>query len=252
MKYAFKHVVAILTSPLAVVMLLALAAGICRLRGRRVASLWLGIAAMLIGYLSCIDPVGNALLAPLERQYPPLRTEQTLSQVEDIVVLGGGYAPRDHIPVTGALEDDSLARIVEGVRLARRAAWVRLIVSGGAPEGIVPSAIGYAILARDLGIDDRRLLVLDKSLDTGAEARTIAKLLGSRPFLLVTSAYHMPRAMRLMVRAGAHPIPAPTDQRSDWSGGFWSTVLPTSVGLHLTERALHEYIGLLALACGLQ
>jgi uncharacterized SAM-binding protein YcdF (DUF218 family) len=77
-----------------------------------------------------------------------------------------------------------------------------LVVSGGAPLGSTPSAIGYARLARELGVDDSSIVVLDKAPDTAAEARDIASTLGPTEFVLVTSAYHMPRAMKLMLRAG--------------------------------------------------
>ena len=76
--------------------------------------------------------------------------------------------------------------------------------------------------------------------------------LGGAPFVLVTSAYHMPRAVRLMQRAGQHPIPAPTGQRVGafpWRG--FHRWLPTSAGLRDTELALHEYLGLAALTLGI-
>jgi uncharacterized SAM-binding protein YcdF (DUF218 family) len=128
-----------------------------------------------------------------------------------------------------------------------------LVVSGGAPPGRVAPALGYAELARGLGVDEASLIVLSAALDTDAEARDVAALVNDEPFLLVTSAYHMPRAVRLMERAGAHPIPAPTGQRvNETAGGRWRGWLPTSGGLRETERALHEYLGLAAIAVGLQ
>ena len=194
--------------------------------------------------------MGDALLGPLEREYPPLQ-DGSLPAVGYVVVLGSGYEPRDGIPVTAALDEDGLVRIVEGVRLMRRLGAVKLVVSGGAPPGRTPPAFGYAKLARGLGVDDASLVVLSGSLDTSAEARSVAALLGAAPFILVTSAYHMPRAMRLMERAGAHPFPAPTGQLvNESANGGWSSLLPTSGGLGKTERALHEYLGLAALAVG--
>jgi uncharacterized SAM-binding protein YcdF (DUF218 family) len=106
-------------------------------------------------------------------------------------------------------------------------------------------------LARDLGIAPAAIMLSDKPLDTGSEARAVVKLLGTTPFLLVTSAYHMPRAMRLMQNAGAQPIPAPTGQRVNGSAREqWGRIFPNSAGLGKTERALHEYLGLLAVTLG--
>ena len=151
-----------------------------------------------------------------------------LPAVQYIVVLGSGYEPRDGIPVTAALDEAGLVRIVEGIRLMRRLGATRLVVSGGAPPGQGRSAIGYAQLARELGVSDSSLVILDTPRDTAAEARVVVELLGQSPFVLVTSAFHMPRAMRLMQRVGAHPIPAPTGQLADNAAIRWGDLLPNS------------------------
>ena len=84
------------------------------------------------------------------------------------------------------------------------------------------------------------------------KAVACAALLGSAPFILVTSAYHMPRALWLMRRAGAHPVPAPVGQRAlGMDGELIAELIPGSMGLYKTEHALHEYIGLLAITLGL-
>jgi len=136
---------------------------------------WLLVSAAVIGYLGAILPVGNALLGPLERWHPSLREDQPLPRVGYVVVLGSGYAPRDEHPITSAFDEAGLVRIIEGVRLIRRLDSVRLIVSGGAPPGRAPPAAGYAKLARELGVSDASLIVLDESLDTGDEARAVVE-----------------------------------------------------------------------------
>jgi uncharacterized SAM-binding protein YcdF (DUF218 family) len=169
--------------------------------------------------------------------------------VRFVVVLGSGYAPHDGVPVTAALSEEGLVRICEGIRLVRRLENAHLVLSGGAPPGKMPPALGYSLLARELGVDDSSLIVLDRALDTQAEAQSVFSLLGAMPFLMVTSAYHMPRAMRLMERAGAHPIPAPTGQWVNESApADWQSLIPTADGLRKTGRALHEYLGLAAIA----
>jgi uncharacterized SAM-binding protein YcdF (DUF218 family) len=246
----FKYCADVLAAPLVLALLVAVAAAGYRIFGRcRIATVLL-VAALAIVYFGAIGLVGNSLLASLERRYPPL-PEGSLPSVAYIVVLGSGYSPRDGIPVTAAIDEDGLVRIAEGVRLVRRIGAAQLVVSGGAEPDKTPPAIGYAKLAHDLGVADASLVVLNRPLDTGAEARSVAALIGEAPFILVTSAYHMPRAMRLMQRAGAHPIPAPTGQLANESANNrWRNMLPTSAGLGKTERALHEYLGLTALAAG--
>jgi len=247
-----KWVAELLCKPLLLAFVIA-GVGLLFLRSsRRRSGAGIIAVAAALAYLASTSLVGNALISPLEHEYPTFAPAQALG-ARDIVVLGSGYEPRDDIPVTGALDADSLARIVEGVRLARLRPGSRLIVSGGAPPGFTPSALGYARLATDLGIRQSALVVTDRALDTAQEARDIFALVGRAPFILVTSAYHMPRAMRLMRRAGADPLPAPTGQMLHAPEGAERVgLLPGSRGLHKTEAALHEYLGLAAITLGLQ
>ena len=250
--HALKSFVHVLLTPLALALILAALGVILRGFRLRRAAVAMLVLALGVGYLGSTSLVGDALLGPLERRYPPLELDALPGDAAYVVVLGSGYAPGGHLPVTAALNEDGLARVVEGIRISRRLHDAHLVVSGGAVPGDTPSAFGYAKLADDLGVDVPRSHVLSTPLDTGEEARAIAALIGRAPFILVTSAYHMPRAMRLMRQAGLDPIPAPTGQRVDVPPirGL-RLLMPTSSGLHKTELALHEYAGLLAMSAGL-
>jgi uncharacterized SAM-binding protein YcdF (DUF218 family) len=241
-----KECITALTAPLMLALLLAIIAGVVAWRGRRRAAVGMLVAALIVVFVTSEGVVGDWLLNSLEARYPPLQDQSAL-QVRWIVVLGSSYSPHDGIPVTAALDQDALVRIVEAVRLTRLNPAAKLLVSGGAPDGTPPSAQGYAELARDLGIDQSSLVVSDQALDTNEEALDVVRLLGGEPFILVTSAYHMPRAMQLMRRAGARPIAAPTGQLVT-KGFHWRCLLPSSAGLGKSERALHEYLGFLAMA----
>jgi uncharacterized SAM-binding protein YcdF (DUF218 family) len=231
----------------------AVVAGSLRICGLRRAAYALAASAAIVVYLGATALVGDALLGRLERVYPPLHVDQAIIGVRFVAVLGSGYAPSDDIPVTAALDEDGLVRLIEALRILRLFGAGRLVVSGGAEAGDTPSAYGYARLAEGLGIDKGMVDVLDTPVDTNQEAHAIGALIGDRPFVLVTSAYHMPRAMRLMLAAGLKPIPAPTGQ----SVGVpavrgWRRLLPTSSALRKTERALHEFAGLAAIDAGLR
>jgi hypothetical protein len=84
---------------------------------------------------------------------------------------------------------------------------------------------------------------------SSTEATEVAILLGTRPFVLVTSPNHIPRAMLLMRREGAQSIAPLTGQRA------YETILvalydfpPGSGGLRASEPAMYEYAGLAAIA----
>jgi uncharacterized SAM-binding protein YcdF (DUF218 family) len=242
-----KFLAALLSDPLLIGAILACAGMVLWRRHRPRAGKYLTATGAALAYLASTSLVGNALIAPLESQYPRFDAAQAAG-VHDVVVLGSGYDPRDGIPVTGALDADGLARIIEGVRLARLYPEARLLVSGGAAPGFARPAAGYAQMAVELGVQASSLVVMDHALNTAQEARDVAALLGHTPFILVTSAYHMPRAMHWMLSAGARPVPAPTGQLLGLQHSDRFGVLPGARGLHKTETALHEYWGLAAAA----
>jgi len=244
--------VGVVSAPLPIACLLAFAALVLRLARRLRAARVVLLCAAGIVYLGSTPLTGEMLLAPLEDSFPPLVAP--LPPVAYVVVLGSGYAPRDGIPVTAALDEAGLVRVTEGVRLLRSLPGARLVASGGARQGHVAPAQGYAQLAGSLGVAPGSIIVSDQATDTAGEARAVKALLGPAPFLLVTSAYHMPRAVLLMRRAGANPIPAPTGQRvlSGTGGSRWRALLPGAGGLRDTELAIHEYLGIAAIRAGLE
>jgi uncharacterized SAM-binding protein YcdF (DUF218 family) len=246
--FVLKQWVDALASPLMLGLLLAVAALLMKIRRRPTSGNVLLLAAGGVIYLGSSSWSADLLISPLERRYAPLSQEAVVqSNAAYVVVLGSGYSPREGIPITAALDPDGLTRIVEGVRLARLIGGARLVMSGGAHAGGMPPSHGYAALARSLGIHDDRLVILDEPLDTSGEAKAVVALVGDEPFILVTSAYHMPRAVLRMRDAGASPIPAPTGQVTrEATSRTWRYWFPSAGGLGKSERAVHEYLGLVA------
>lgn len=249
--HILKQFVGMLTMPLIFACVLVLIAGALRLLRWRRAAASLIAAAAVGAYLACTPLVAAALLGPLSRGFvSPLDNPP---QVKFVVVLGSWYGPRNDLPVTASMDFDGLARITEGVRLLRLLPGARLVVSGGVYSWYTaqePSARGYARMARELGVDDHSIIILEKAPDTAGEAREIATVVGAEPFLLVTSADHLRRAVRLMQRAGLQPISAPATRPAALELD-WRQLIPSSSGLRGTEMAIHEYLGLAAMSLGL-
>jgi uncharacterized SAM-binding protein YcdF (DUF218 family) len=252
MFFALKKLVGFLAEPLSLALLLALFALALAVLRRRRAARWVGVACVVFLYLCATPLVGRLLCAPLEHRFPPLHEADVPAGLGYILVLGSSYRPHDAVPVTAALDSEGLTRVVEGVRLHRQLAVPKLILSGGGAGGAAGPAEGYRILARSLGVDDAAIITLTAPLDTTGEAQALVGRIGSEPFILVTSATHMPRAVELMRRAGARPIPAPTAQRVTSESMQVLAWLPQTSGLAATSSALHEYLGLLALRVGMQ
>ena len=87
---------------------------------------------------------------------------------------------------------------------------------------------------------------LDKPLDTAEEASSVAALVGKSPFILVTSAYHMPRSVGLFRKAGFDVEPYPVDWHLGGREDLLSFLMFSVEGLGTVDLGFHEWIGLAA------
>ncbi|WP_026284897.1 YdcF family protein [Thiomonas sp. FB-6] len=162
-----------------------------------------------------------------------------------VVVLAGGL----HVDVAdpaavGSLSGESLRRLIAGVRVAKAVPGSELLISGG-NGSTEREADLMAQLARRLGFPATRILVERESRTTWGSARAVARMLrgaGRRPIYLVTSAYHMPRAVFSFHRAGLGVCALPQDFQAV-DDGSWDMLIPSRGALRKMEFALHEYFG---------
>ncbi|MEJ2032904.1 MAG: envelope biogenesis factor ElyC [Deltaproteobacteria bacterium] len=199
---------------------------------------------LLLLWAFSIAPVANWLLAPFVNCYPPLDPAK-VPAVQYIVVLGSGNTSDKRLPPTSQIDGAALARLTEAIRIKRCLPGTRLLLSGGKIFDPVPNAEIMARTAKALGVPAKDILLETKSLDTEEEARLIKKIISDRPFVLVTSASHLPRAMALFKHLGMAPIPAPAQfpvkkSRTTNPGDFF----PSAANLAKSERAVYEYLGL--------
>ncbi|WP_312042088.1 envelope biogenesis factor ElyC [Erwinia sp.] len=196
----------------------------------------------LILLLISLQPVADGLLAPVENRFSTWHGTQ---KVDYIVVLGGGYTWNPQWAPGSNMIGNSLPRLVEGIRLWRENPGSTLIFTGAAAQSNpVSSAEVTARVAQSLGVPRSSMITLDKPRDTRQEATEVAKVVGHRPFLLVTSASHLPRAMVFFQQQGLDPLPAPANQLAIASPlNPWEKVLPSSLWLGHSERAIYETLG---------
>jgi uncharacterized SAM-binding protein YcdF (DUF218 family) len=130
---------------------------------------------------------------------------------------------------------------VGAISLCRELSPCRLILSGGPPG----QAEAMRSVAMALGVRQAEIVLESNSRNTEEEGRFIAPTVGKAPFLLVTSASHMPRAMALLRKQGMNPIAAPTDylakqtEKPNLADAF-----PGYYGLYEASRTVYEYLGL--------
>jgi uncharacterized SAM-binding protein YcdF (DUF218 family) len=201
--------------------------------------LWGGIAALLIGGLS---PLGDLLIRPLEHRFEAPDLDRPGPAIAGIIVLGGGadmQAP-DTRQIAGL--NEAAERYTEAVALARRLPGARLVLTADAPEAETAGRLFEA-----LGVPKDRITLEAASRDTWENALLTARLLQPKPgerWLLVTSAWHMPRAMGCFRKAGFAVEPWPVDYRSPRKLDLARMHVSIPEGLRRIDFVAKEYIGL--------
>jgi uncharacterized SAM-binding protein YcdF (DUF218 family) len=212
----------------------------------------IGVAVSAIGVfvlLLCgFGPVGVWLLRPLEDRF---ERPANLAAPAGIIVLGGDIsaAMLEH---QGVLAPGG-PRLTEAVALARRFPLARVIFTGGSANLFLSSIAeteGAERFLKTMGIPPDRTTLETRSRNTSENAALTRDLVSPKPgerWLLVTSAFHMPRAMGVFRRAGFEVTAWPTDYRTLGAGGGWLMLYEgVSDGLKMVDIGVKEWIGLVA------
>jgi len=228
--------------------LLLVGLGLLILRRQRPAILIIGCALGVMAVLAVL-PVGKWLVAPLEDRFPIARALP--ARLDGIVLLGGFVDPelsrrRDQVALGGSAE-----RLTAFLELAHRYPEARLVFSGGAGSPLYPEAKEAAALRRlldEIGFPTARVLFEDRSRNTFENAvftKDMAAPKAGENWVLITSAFHMPRAVGCFRQAGwtviAHPVDYQTDGQGDWSPRF-----DVGGGLVSILGPVHEWLGLIS------
>lgn len=181
------------------------------------------------------------LMSPTEQRYKQYDRNQSVSR---IVVLGCGHINDGMLPKTAQLQSCSLYRLAEAMRIYHLNPRSQIITTGYGGNEPFSNADLVRQVAISMGIPEHKIRAVSHPKDTEEEAQAIAKLLGDKSFILVTSASHMPRAMRIFEEQGLHPIAAPTGHLAkDPSRAFWWEHLPKAGSIKLVERWWYETLG---------
>jgi uncharacterized SAM-binding protein YcdF (DUF218 family) len=202
--------------------------------------------ALVFGWLMAMPIVGEELFDHLAIRGEPER----YSQAQAIVILGGGR--KRVLAADGKTLLDShpgsftLERLREGARIARRTG-LPVLVSAGNPDEKLPTeaAVMKASLEQDFGIVPR--WVEDRSRNTAENAQFSARILeaaGIRRVIVVTSGFHLRRALVEFRGTGLEVIPAAAPPVGAAGPFQWGDLLPNASTLMRCHYALHEWLGL--------
>jgi uncharacterized SAM-binding protein YcdF (DUF218 family) len=190
--------------------------------------------------LFAYPPFSNLLVKPLEERYHTYKYDHNISFIH---VLGHGSNDDYTQPISSLLTDAALKRVVEGVIIYKKQPHAKLIFTGFAGGSTLATAKANAMVAMELGVDKKDIIINDLPKDTAEEVAYVKTLVGDAPFVVVTSAMHLPRTMALYHKAGLDPIPAPCDFKKFTVRSLLDK--PEAVSLQNSQNAVHEYIGIL-------
>ncbi|MDI6743787.1 MAG: YdcF family protein [Thermodesulfovibrionales bacterium] len=201
------------------------------------------LTAFLMWVLS-VSPVSDSLFRVLESG---VKIPEAPSG-DVIVLLGGGISDgTPDLSGIGAPSEETSARIITAVRLQRRLD-IPIIVSGGSVfKGRKAEAVVVKRFLIDLGVPANKVIPEDKSRDTIENARysmEICRKFNYKKVILVTSAYHMKRAIMSFRKVGIDVLPAPANFQTWENKRYgWESYLPG--GFDSAATAFREYLGLI-------
>jgi uncharacterized SAM-binding protein YcdF (DUF218 family) len=235
-----KQSISFCIEPLGLVLLL-LSFGIYFLYKQRYSSakifLLLGVSLLL---LFSSPSFSNFLVTQLENQYPQYNYKKRVNYIH---VLGNGHNTDKDQPISSHLTDSGTKRVLEGVILHRAMPNTKIIFTGYEGDTNRSNAQMNAALAIALGVEHSSLIIGSQPEETREEALFTKSIVGDEPFVLVTSATHMPRAMMLFHLQGMNPIAAPTAFYKEQDQRYLQ--FPSLHAFLKSQIAIHEYIGML-------
>jgi uncharacterized SAM-binding protein YcdF (DUF218 family) len=239
-------------SPLVWVLALWLAAAVSSLLRRRRFALGLAGTGFVVLWVASLPIVAHTLAAPLEEQYPALTVQATPS-ADAILVLGGALSGAKPPKRPTFNLGPAAGRVWHAAELYRagKARWV--IVAGGNQPGQEGEQVEAEAIAQMLGpLGVPRLAIRMEGLsrntrENAAHSLQIVQALGAKRVLLVTSAIHMPRALKTFRKAwagsGVELLPATTDVEPGTPRFLLKLWIPDASALAFVTRIIKEYAG---------
>lgn len=236
-------------SPVMLFCLLVVIGTVFLLFGYQTIALRFLLPALLFSVSLMVFPLGDWLIHPLETRIS--KPQQLPDHIDGIIVLGGGEDIKTTIswqqPQVGQASD----RYFGAALLAKEYPDSPIIFTGGNnllrfDAGSTPAELSHQLLTM-VGIDEQRLIIESQSRNTYENFQRLKTVIPKRngQYLLVTSAYHMPRSMGIAVKQGITVVPYPVDYRSQ-TGESRRFDFAVFEQLEKLEPAWREWVGLTA------
>lgn len=204
------------------------------------------ISFFIFFVLLTMNPTASIFINSLEDDFTSLIDTNEIKSAEYILILGGGYQV-DHfnvMPENNQLDESSLARLIEGIRLKKINPKAKFIFSGSKPGISEHESVAklYQKTYKIITYDTNNYILSELPHNTKSESIEAFKIAGKSKIILVTSASHMPRSVYLFKKSGCNVIAAPchySSKKLEYKFHF-----PNGNSITQTELAIHEYIGI--------
>lgn len=237
-----------LIQPLNALCLLALTGLAARAVWPREGQAMMNFALILILFFGVV-PVGPLALTWLERQYPAPRTLP--EKIDGVIVLGGGF--ESYLTQTSGhvVANDNVDRVFCFIEIAKKHPQAKLVFSGGSGDILHPDAmesLDARLFFHLAGLDGAHILYETQSRNTYENAtftKDMVKPQAGENWVLVTSAYHMPRAVGIFEKLDWKIIPYSCDPRTDGSYSIGGALPNVSGNFSALNIAVREIVGLI-------
>jgi len=245
MFFALSKILGFFALPSNFIMLVGLAGLVLLFTRRRRLGQGMMAASLVALTIAGWSPLGSWLMAGLEDRFPAWQG----GAPDGIIILGGAISPELSKARGSVALNESAERMTVAADLARRYPAARIVFSGGSGRLLGGAAEAEFVLPlfESFGIARERVMLEDRSRNTAENARFTRELVQPKPgerWIVVTSAYHMPRAIGVFRREGFAVEAYPVDWRVEAGDEIFFGAL--SAGLARTDAASREWGGLLA------
>jgi len=249
MPYYLSKILPLMVMPLSISLFAAVLAIIFVLRSNRLPALACLAASILTLWLFSLPVLAWQLIWSLQRQYPPIALQE-VPHSDCLVVLGGALGI-DAYPRAEPEFGEAIDRVYQAAKLFRQGkARIIIVAAGNQPwsRQLVTEAQQIRDLLVEWGVSETAIILDQSSKNTRENALNAADLIHAQACqtnILVTSAWHMPRAQAAFEKLGVSVFPVSVDVRlMPGSGEPNSRFLPNADALSLSSQAIREWLGI--------
>ena len=208
------------------------------------------VLPLLMLWLFSSMPISQFLIRSLEMKFPPVSPDSA-PKADVIVVLGGMINNTSYYDSRTEL-NGSIERLTDAIALYKRDKANKILITGGSGHlfhQANPESILAKIFLVEMGVRAKDIIVESQSRNTAENAiftKEILKKMKAKKIILITSAFHMRRAVGVFKKNNIAHVPFPTDYSSLKYISLWDSVIPSAYFLEISTIAIKEWVGIIA------